>query len=146
MLLWRVIHGNQEDSLIRRLNGTILESQGASYPDQNCTLEYFIVLLYFQKYKTRNVNPEAMYFCFRVLYFQKYKKTKTLSMLSAPGLYFLYFFRYLGCVGRIISRLHCSLFMLCHHTAAIPKNLYTMLVETKLVCCKGTMHLSHCCC
>jgi hypothetical protein len=54
---------------------------------------YFIVLLYFQKYKTWNVNPETMYFCFRVLYFQKYKKTITFSitfsMLGAPGVYFL---------------------------------------------------------
>ena len=48
-----------------------------------------------------------MYFCFRVLYFQKYKKTITFSitfsMLGAPGVYFLYFLSYLGCVGRMVS-------------------------------------------
>jgi hypothetical protein len=36
---------------------------------------HFIVLLYLQTYKARKVNPETMYFCFRVSYFQKYKKT-----------------------------------------------------------------------
>jgi hypothetical protein len=61
-----------------------------------------------------------MYFCFRVLYFQKYKKTITFSitfsMLGAPGVYFLYFLSYLGCVGRI-SELYC--WFVCHHTAAL---------------------------
>ena len=73
---------------------------------------YFIVLLYFQKYKTRTLNPETMYFCFRVLYFQKYRKTITFSitfsMLGAPGVYFLYFLRYLGCAGRMKFGLRCS--------------------------------------
>jgi hypothetical protein len=68
---------------------------------------YFIVLLYFQKYKTRKVTPETMY----VLHVQKYKKTITFSMLGEPGLYFLYFLRYLGCVGRMV--------LVCHYTAAL---------------------------
>jgi hypothetical protein len=65
------------------------------------------------KVQTRKVNPETMYFCFRVLYFQKYKKTITFSiaflMLGAPGMYFL---SYLGCVGRMVSGF-CTILLVC---------------------------------
>ncbi len=73
-----------------------------------------------QKYKTRNVNPETMYFCFRVLYFQKYKKTLTFSVLGAPGVYFLYFLSYSWGVSVewfLVSVLYC--WFVCHHTAAL---------------------------
>jgi len=59
-----------------------------------------------------------------LLYFQKYKKTitfsKTFSMLGAPGVYFLYFLSYSWGVSVewfLVSVLYC--WFVCHHTAAL---------------------------
>ncbi len=112
--------------------------------DLGCILSgsklYFIVRLYFQKYKTRNLNPETMYFCFRVLYVQKYKKTITFSitfsMLGAPGVYFLCFLSYLGCVGRMVSSGFCTILLVrvppysSSCWSATTKNLHRVRVET----------------
>ena len=80
-----------------------------------------------------------MYFCFRVLYFQKYKKTITFSitfsMLGAPGVYFLYFLSYLGCVGRMVSGF-CTILLVrvppysSSCWSATTKTLHRVRVET----------------
>ena len=58
------------------------------------------------KGKTRKVNPETMYFCFRVLYFQKYKKTITFSKLGEPGLYFLGYLEVRSIIRSFRLRVH----------------------------------------